>query len=113
MAQEVLPVMLPPRASSPFLLSAGLVLSPGRRVPSSPVLYAQQDPLPAVNPQAARTPLSPVTNHHGSGAVIKHPIRSEPFPSAPSLPAYSLLLSLFLVESFSYKWYLCNLARPF
>lgn len=49
----------------------------------------------------------------GSGAVIKHPIRSEPFPSAPSPPAYSLLPSLFLVESFSYKWYLCNLARMF
>lgn len=52
-------------------------------------------------------------NRHGSGVVIKHPIRSEPFPSAPSPPAYSLLLSLFLVESFSYKWYLCNLARMF
>lgn len=53
--------------------------------------------------------LSTVTERHGSRAVIKHRIRREPFPSSP--PAYSLLLSLFLVESFSYKWYLCNLAR--
>lgn len=50
---------------------------------------------------------------HGRGAVINHPIRSEPFPSAPSPPAHSPLLSLFLVESSSYKWYLCNLARMF
>lgn len=53
--------------------------------------------------------LSAVTKRHGSRAVVKHRIGREPFPSSP--PAYSLLLSLFLVESFSYKWYLCNLAR--
>lgn len=69
------------------------------------------NPCGCTSPRSTCAPLSP--SHRGSSAVIKHPIRNEPFPSAPSLLAYSPLLSLFLVESFSYKWYLCNLARMF
>lgn len=49
----------------------------------------------------------------GRGAVINHPIRREPFPSAPLCQHILLCCLFFLVESSSYKWYLCNLARMF
>lgn len=61
---------------------------------------------------SSRAPLSIIASYHGAGAALEHPTWSEPF-SAPSLPAHSLWQYLFLVESFSYKWYLCNLARVF